>query len=192
MTSHKFYDAILIHYDVIVTSQNIYDVIMTSRIFMMSLLIYSSLPPSLPPSLSSTRELVRKKAIMAMHHFFLLSPGTVSHLEDDFRRVLSDKDPGVMEASLILFHDLVKVGGAKGYSNMSPPLVRARRYIDHSYFFGWFSKTHTHMHTHTHTYIHAHTHTYNMHTHTYTHTRTHTHTRAHTHTGQPCWLQRPH
>ena len=55
------------------------------------------------------RELVRKKAVMAMHRFFLLSPGSVSHLEDDFRRCLSDKDPGVMEASLLLFHDLIKV-----------------------------------------------------------------------------------
>ena len=55
------------------------------------------------------RELVRKKAIMVMHHFLTLNPGLVSHLEDDFRRTLSDPDPGVMEASLILFHELVKV-----------------------------------------------------------------------------------
>lgn len=69
------------------------------------------IPPLLPlvqDKMMHPKELVRKKAIMAMHHFFLLSPGLVSHLEDDFRRVLSDKDPGVMEASLILFHDLVK------------------------------------------------------------------------------------
>ncbi len=46
---------------------------------------------------------------MTMHHFYLLSPGSVSELEDDFRRALSDPDPGVMEAALILFHDLVKV-----------------------------------------------------------------------------------
>ena len=55
------------------------------------------------------RQLVRKKAVMAMHRFFLLSPESVGHLEDDFRRSLSDQDPGVMEASLILFHDLIKV-----------------------------------------------------------------------------------
>ena len=46
---------------------------------------------------------------MVMHHFLTLNPGLVSHLEDDFRRTLSDPDPGVMEASLILFHELVKV-----------------------------------------------------------------------------------
>ena len=46
---------------------------------------------------------------MAMHRFFLLSPDSVTHLNDDFRRSLSDQDPGVMEASLLLFHDLIKV-----------------------------------------------------------------------------------
>ena len=60
-------------------------------------------------SLSLSRELVRKKAVMVMHHFYQLSPGSVSELENDFRRVLSDKDPGVMEAALVLFHDLAKV-----------------------------------------------------------------------------------
>lgn len=67
--------------------------------------------PSCPHSLNpfSFRELVRKKAVMAMHHFYTLSPGLVSHLEDDFRRCISDQDPGVMEASLILFHDMANV-----------------------------------------------------------------------------------
>ena len=52
---------------------------------------------------------MRKKAIMAMHHFYKLSPVSVSHLEDDFRRALSDQDPGVMEAGLVLFLDMIKV-----------------------------------------------------------------------------------
>ena len=47
---------------------------------------------------------------MVMHHFLMLNPDLVSHLEVDFRRTLSDPDPGVMEASLILFQELVKVG----------------------------------------------------------------------------------
>ena len=59
--------------------------------------------------LTFSRELVRKKAVMAMHHFYILSPGVVSHLEDDFRRCISDQDPGVMEAALILFHDMANV-----------------------------------------------------------------------------------
>ena len=46
---------------------------------------------------------------MVMHKFYHLSPGAVEHLEDDFRRCLSDKDPGVMEAALVLFHDMIVV-----------------------------------------------------------------------------------
>ena len=51
---------------------------------------------------------------MAMHHFYKLSPGSVAHLEDDFRRALSDQDPGVMEAALVLFLDMAKVEEGNG------------------------------------------------------------------------------
>ena len=47
---------------------------------------------------------------MVMYHFYNLSPTSVSHLDNDFRRVISDSDPGVMEAALILFHDMAAVG----------------------------------------------------------------------------------
>ena len=52
---------------------------------------------------------MRKKAVMVMQKFYHLSPGAVDHLEDDFRRCLSDQDPGVMEASLLLLHDMAAV-----------------------------------------------------------------------------------
>ena len=55
------------------------------------------------------RELVRKKSLLALHHFYRCSPSSVLHLMDDFRRALSDPDPGVMEAALILLHDVIKV-----------------------------------------------------------------------------------
>ncbi|CAI8050732.1 AP-4 complex subunit epsilon-1 [Geodia barretti] len=74
------------------------------------------IPPLLPlvqDKLLHPKQLVRKKAVMAMHRFLLLSPDSISHLEDDFRRSLSDQDPGVMEAALILFHDLIKNGPIK-------------------------------------------------------------------------------
>lgn len=44
-----------------------------------------------------------------MHHFYRVSPGSISHLMEDFRRALSDPDPGVMEAALILLYDVIKV-----------------------------------------------------------------------------------
>ena len=58
---------------------------------------------------SFLRELVRKKALLAMHHFYQCSSSSVEHLGEDFRRALSDPDPGVMEAALILLHDIIKV-----------------------------------------------------------------------------------
>ena len=51
---------------------------------------------------------------MAMHHFYLRMPSSVSHLDEDFRRMLGDTDPGVMEGALVLFHQLVKVGWGRG------------------------------------------------------------------------------
>jgi len=46
---------------------------------------------------------------MVMHRFYLLSPISVTHLYKDFRRCLSDSDPGVMDTCLVLLYDLVKV-----------------------------------------------------------------------------------
>ena len=55
------------------------------------------------------RELIRKKALMVMHRFYLLSPSSITHLFNDIRRCLSDSDPGVMDTCLELLIILVKV-----------------------------------------------------------------------------------
>ena len=62
-------------------------------------------------NIAFVRELIRKKALMVMHRFHLLSPTSVTHLYKDFRRCLSDSDPGVMDTCLVLLHDLIKVCG---------------------------------------------------------------------------------
>eukprot|EP00731_Ephydatia_muelleri_P017764 Em0010g862a len=64
--------------------------------------------PLVQEKLVHSKVLVRKKAVLAMQHFAHIDSSLVSHLENDFRRILSDPDPGVMEASLLLFHDLIK------------------------------------------------------------------------------------
>ena len=46
---------------------------------------------------------------MVMHRFYLLSPTSITHLYKDFRRCLSDSDPGVMDTCLVVLYDLVKV-----------------------------------------------------------------------------------
>ena len=57
--------------------------------------------------LTHDAELVRKKAVMALHRFHQLDPANVSHLHDKIRRVLCDKDPSVMGACLCLLYDLI-------------------------------------------------------------------------------------
>ena len=47
---------------------------------------------------------------MAMHHFYRCSPESIGHLMEEFRQALSDPDPGVMEAAVVLLHDVIKVG----------------------------------------------------------------------------------
>ncbi|KAK7309460.1 hypothetical protein RJT34_06209 [Clitoria ternatea] len=55
--------------------------------------------------LNHSKDTVRKKAVMALHRFYLKSPSSVSHLLSNFRKRLCDNDPGVMGASLCpLFH----------------------------------------------------------------------------------------
>eukprot|EP00056_Hartaetosiga_gracilis_P012748 m.203964 g.203964 ORF g.203964 m.203964 type:complete len:1265 (+) comp13738_c0_seq1:100-3894(+) len=65
------------------------------------------------PLLSHNREIIRKKAILAMHRFYLQSPSSISHLLPKIRRCLFDQDPGVMAASLNLFYDMIKDDGHK-------------------------------------------------------------------------------
>jgi vesicle coat complex subunit len=52
---------------------------------------------------------VRKKAVMALLRFFLLSPTSIEHLYEKVRRALCDADPSVMSATLNLLEHLVEV-----------------------------------------------------------------------------------
>lgn len=57
------------------------------------------------------REVVRKKAVMAMFKFYTVDPESVrsSGYVDLFHNALCDKDPAVMAASLNAYHKLVTV-----------------------------------------------------------------------------------
>ncbi|XP_051151125.1 AP-4 complex subunit epsilon-like isoform X2 [Andrographis paniculata] len=63
--------------------------------------------PQVVELLGHQMEAVRKKAVMALHRFHQKSPGSVSHLISNFRRRLSDNDPGVMGAALCPLFDLI-------------------------------------------------------------------------------------
>ncbi|XP_076955827.1 AP-4 complex subunit epsilon-like [Bidens hawaiensis] len=59
--------------------------------------------------LGHQKEAVRKKAVMALHSFHQRSPASVNHLVLNFRKKLSDNDPGVMGATLCPLYDLIAV-----------------------------------------------------------------------------------
>lgn len=53
-------------------------------------------------------DIVRKKAVCALHRFYQLDQSSISNMGDKVRRALCDKDPSVMAASLCLLHDLIR------------------------------------------------------------------------------------
>ncbi|XP_066270284.1 AP-4 complex subunit epsilon-1-like [Branchiostoma lanceolatum] len=72
-----------------------------------------ALLPMVEDKLQHPKEVVRKKAIMALHRFYLKAPNMVQHIHEKFRKVLCDRDPGVMGASLNIFYDLIKEDAEK-------------------------------------------------------------------------------
>ncbi|KAM0070155.1 putative adaptor protein complex AP-4, epsilon subunit [Helianthus debilis subsp. tardiflorus] len=59
--------------------------------------------------LGHQKEAVRKKAVMALHSFYRRAPSSVNHLVENFRKKLSDNDPGVMGATLCPLYDLITI-----------------------------------------------------------------------------------
>ncbi|GJP56805.1 hypothetical protein CLOM_g15852 [Closterium sp. NIES-68] len=72
--------------------------------------------------LKHPKELVRKKAVMALQRFHQRSPSSVSHVTEKFRQALCDKDPSVMSASLCALHDLIATDPAP-YRNLAPSFL---------------------------------------------------------------------
>eukprot|EP00300_Choanocystis_sp_HF-7_P043308 c9888_g1_i1.p1 GENE.c9888_g1_i1~~c9888_g1_i1.p1 ORF type:complete len:1198 (+),score=305.45 c9888_g1_i1:40-3594(+) len=64
--------------------------------------------PLVVQCLSHSSEFVRKKAVMAMHRFFLQDPFSVTGLPDHINRAMCDRDPCVMAASLNLLDAAIK------------------------------------------------------------------------------------
>ena len=55
------------------------------------------------------RDIVRKKAVMALHRFYQKSPASFPDIGSFVKKALCDKDYGVMGASLHLLYDLAVV-----------------------------------------------------------------------------------
>jgi AP-4 complex subunit epsilon-1 len=68
--------------------------------------------PMVVGMLDHKQALVRKKAVMALQRFHMIDPSTCNGIVDKIRRVLSDRDPSVMGASLNLLHDMIRSNAA--------------------------------------------------------------------------------
>lgn len=55
------------------------------------------------------REIIRRKAVLALYKFYLIAPTQVQHIPNKFRKALCDKDPGVMTASLHIYFQMIQV-----------------------------------------------------------------------------------
>ena len=72
---------------------------------------------------------MRKKAVMALHSFYMKDPSAIPDVVNHVTKAARDKDPGVMIASLQLFFELIKVKRTAGNidcSNFISPTSRHR------------------------------------------------------------------
>lgn len=89
------------------------------------------IPAIMPPVLrllGHPREIVRKKAIVALHRFYHLVPEEVMDQRDALRKALCDPDPSVMGASLHVLHEVAK-GSPGSMKDLVPSFVSILKQI---------------------------------------------------------------
>ncbi|XP_058623856.1 AP-4 complex subunit epsilon-1 isoform X2 [Onychostoma macrolepis] len=64
--------------------------------------------PLVEDKLSHPKEIIRRKAVLALYKFYLIAPNQVQHIHAKFRKALCDKDPGVMTSSLHIYLQLIR------------------------------------------------------------------------------------
>ncbi|XP_062849431.1 AP-4 complex subunit epsilon-1 [Trichomycterus rosablanca] len=67
-----------------------------------------SILPLVEEKLSHQKEIIRRKAVLALYKFYLFAPNQVQHIHSKFRKALCDKDPGVMMSSLHIYLQMIK------------------------------------------------------------------------------------
>lgn len=78
--------------------------------------------------LSHSRELVRKKAVVCLHNFYLKCPSAVEPHVNVFHRMLCDKDPSVMCVSVLALGTLVNESPDE-YKRLVPSLINLLKQI---------------------------------------------------------------
>uniref|UniRef100_A0A3B3DPW4 Adaptor related protein complex 4 subunit epsilon 1 n=1 Tax=Oryzias melastigma TaxID=30732 RepID=A0A3B3DPW4_ORYME len=78
--------------------------------------------PIVEEKLNHPKEIIRRKAVLALHKFYLIAPNQVQHIHNKFRKALCDKDPGVMTASLHIYLQLIQEN-AEAYKDLTASFV---------------------------------------------------------------------
>eukprot|EP00049_Salpingoeca_infusionum_P018063 m.355581 g.355581 ORF g.355581 m.355581 type:complete len:1244 (+) comp17286_c0_seq1:170-3901(+) len=78
--------------------------------------------------LRHSREIVRKKAVLALHRFYTRSPSSISHLIPNIRKALCDTDIGVMAATLNIFYDMSLANNMQ-FKDLVPSFVSVLKQI---------------------------------------------------------------
>ncbi|XP_017261509.1 AP-4 complex subunit epsilon-1 [Kryptolebias marmoratus] len=78
--------------------------------------------PLVEEKLSHSKEIIRRKAVLALYKFYLIAPNQVQHIHNKFRKALCDKDPGVMSASLHIYLQLIQEN-PEGYKDLTVSFV---------------------------------------------------------------------
>lgn len=78
--------------------------------------------PLIEDKLQHSKEIIRRKAVLALYKFYLIAPNQVQHIHTKFRKALCDRDVGVMAASLHIYFRMIKEN-ASGYKDLTESFV---------------------------------------------------------------------
>ncbi|XP_068168108.1 AP-4 complex subunit epsilon-1 [Antennarius striatus] len=78
--------------------------------------------PLVEDKLNHPKEIIRRKAVLALYKFYLIAPNQVQHIHNKFRKALCDKDPGVMTASLHIYFRIIQEN-PEGYKDLTASFV---------------------------------------------------------------------
>ncbi|KAG7473864.1 hypothetical protein MATL_G00100490 [Megalops atlanticus] len=84
--------------------------------------------PLVEDKLTHSKEIIRRKAVLALYKFYLIAPNQVQHIHDKFRKALCDKDPGVMTASLHIYLQMIKEN-PDGFKELTGSFVTILRQV---------------------------------------------------------------
>eukprot|EP00831_Metopus_contortus_P028189 TRINITY_DN23496_c0_g1_i2.p1 TRINITY_DN23496_c0_g1~~TRINITY_DN23496_c0_g1_i2.p1 ORF type:complete len:370 (-),score=34.75 TRINITY_DN23496_c0_g1_i2:3-1112(-) len=81
--------------------------------------------------LNHSNSLIKKKAVMVVHKFYLINPNLINDIDQKMKKALCDKDPCVMAASLNYFYSVIKAQPNRYKDLVSSFVVIQNQIIEH-------------------------------------------------------------